>query len=171
MVELKLQSYYEEIKYIDPHGNKKSIFPQQILKINDIENLSDISNNYFLVSSLCELLNKKVKNKQKELDELNSKLTLEYTNSEELRKMNNNKKPTKDVVQSAVLLDNSYKKCKSELIELQSKYNILNNLTKALVQKKDLLQTLNSNARVEKQLSSTGLINTHIKNQFSKSID
>lgn len=168
---LELQSYFNEIKYIDPQGNKKSIYPQEILKINDIENLSDISNNYFLVSSLCELLNKKVKNKQKELDELTSALTLEYTNSEKLRKMNNNKKPTKDIVQSAVILDKSYKKCKGELIELQSKYNILNNLTKALIQKKDLLQTLNSNARVEKQLSSVGSINTHIKNQFSKGID
>ena len=164
---LELQSYFNEIKYIDPQGNKKSIYPQEILKINDIENLSDISNNYFLVSSLCELLNKKVKNKQKELDELTSALTLEYTNSEKLRKMNNNKKPTKDIVQSAVTLDKSYKKCRNELIELQSKYNILNNLTKALIQKKDLLQTLNSNARVEKQLSSVGSINTHIKNQFS----
>ena len=96
---LELQSYFNEIKYIDPQGNKKSIYPQEILKINDIENLSDISNNYFLVSSLCELLNKKVKNKQKELDELTSALTLEYTNSEKLRKMNNNKKPTKDIVQ------------------------------------------------------------------------
>lgn len=168
---LELQSYFNEIKYIDPQGNKKSIYPQEILKINDIENLSDISNNYFLVSSLCELLNKKVKNKQKELDELTSALTLEYTNSEKLRKMNNNKKPTKDIVQSAVTLDKSYKKCREELIELQSKYNILNNLTKALIQKKDLLQTLNSNARVEKQLSSVGSINTHIKNQFSKGID
>ncbi len=168
---LELQSYFNEIKYIDPQGNKKSIYPQEILKINDIENLSDISNNYFLVSSLCELLNKKVKNKQKELDELTSALTLEYTNSEKLRKMNNNKKPTKDIVQSAVTLDKSYKKCRDELIELQSKYNILNNLTKALIQKKDLLQTLNSNARVEKQLSSVGSINTHIKNQFSKGID
>lgn len=168
---LELQSYFNEIKYIDPQGNKKSIYPQEILKINDIENLSDISNNYFLVSSLCELLNKKVKNKQKELDELTSALTLEYTNSEKLRKMNNNKKPTKDIVQSAVTLDKSYKKCRNELIELQSKYNILNNLTKALIQKKDLLQTLNSNARVEKQLSSVGSINTHIKNQFSKGID
>lgn len=168
---LELQSYFNEIKYIDPQGNKKSIYPQEILKINDIENLSDISNNYFLVSSLCELLNKKVKNKQKELDELTSALTLEYTNSEKLRKMNNNKKPTKDIVQSAVTLDKSYKKCRDELIELQSKYNVLNNLTKALIQKKDLLQTLNSNARVEKQLSSVGSINTHIKNQFSKGID
>lgn len=168
---LELQSYFNEIKYIDPQGNKKSIYPQEILKINDIENLSDISNNYFLVSSLCELLNKKVKNKQKELDELTSALTLEYTNSEKLRKMNNNKKPTKDIVQSAVTLDKSYKKCRDDLIELQSKYNILNNLTKALIQKKDLLQTLNSNARVEKQLSSVGSINTHIKNQFSKGID
>lgn len=168
---LELQSYFNEIKYIDPQGNKKSIYPQEILKINDIENLSDISNNYFLVSSLCELLNKKVKNKQKELDELTSALTLEYTNSEKLRKMNNNKKPTKDIVQSAVTLDKSYKKCRDDLIELQSKYNILNNLTKALIQKKDLLQTLNSNARVEKQLSSIGSINTHIKNQFSKGID
>lgn len=168
---LELQSYFNEIKYIDPQGNKKSIYPQEILKINDIENLSDISNNYFLVSSLCELLNKKVKNKQKELDELTSALTLEYTNSEKLRKMNNNKKPTKDIVQSAVTLDKSYKKCRDELIELQSKYNILSNLTKALIQKKDLLQTLNSNARVEKQLSSVGSINTHIKNQFSKGID
>lgn len=168
---LELQSYFNEIKYIDPQGNKKSIYPQEILKINDIENLSDISNNYFLVSSLCELLNKKVKNKQKELDELTSALTLEYTNSEKLRKMNNNKKPTKDIVQSAVTLDKSYKKCRDELIELQSKYNILNNLTKALIQKKDLLQTLNSNARVEKQLSSVGSINTHIKNQFSRGID
>ena len=168
---LELQSYFNEIKYIDPQGNKKSIYPQEILKINDIENLSDISNNYFLVSSLCELLNKKVKNKQKELDELTSALTLEYTNSEKLRKMNNNKKPTKDIVQSAVTLDKSYKKCRNELIELQSKYNILNNLTKALIQKKDLLQTLNSNARVEKQLSSVGSINTHIKNQFSRGID
>ena len=168
---LELQSYFNEIKYIDPQGNKKSIYPQEILKINDIENLSDISNNYFLVSSLCELLNKKVKNKQKELDELTSALTLEYTNSEKLRKMNNNKKPTKDIVQSAVILDKSYKKCRDELIELQSKYNILNNLTKALIQKKDLLQTLNSNARVEKQLSSVGSINTHIKNQFSRGID
>ena len=154
---LELQSYFNEIKYIDPQGNKKSIYPQEILKINDIENLSDISNNYFLVSSLCELLNKKVKNKQKELDELTSALTLEYTNSEKLRKMNNNKKPTKDIVQSAVTLDKSYKKCRDEL--------------KALIQKKDLLQTLNSNARVEKQLSSVGSINTHIKNQFSKGID
>lgn len=168
---LELQSYFNEIKYIDPQGNKKSIYPQEILKINDIENLSDISNNYFLVSSLCELLNKKVKNKQKELDELTSALTLEYTNSEKLRKMNNNKKPTKDIVQSAVTLDKSYKKCREELIELRSKYNILSNLTKALIQKKDLLQTLNSNARVEKQLSSVGSINTHIKNQFSKGID
>lgn len=168
---LELQPYFSEIKYIDSQGNKKSIYPQEILKINDIENLSDISNNYFLVSSLCELLNKKVKNKQKELDELTSALTLEYTNSEKLRKMNNNKKPTKDIVQSAVTLDKSYKKCKDELIELQSKYNILNNLTKALIQKKDLLQTLNSNARVEKQLSSVGSINTHIKNQYSKGID
>ena len=168
---LELQSYFNEIKYIDPQGNKKSIYPQEILKINDIENLSDISNNYFLVSSLCELLNKKVKNKQKELDELTSALTLEYTNSEKLRKMNNNKKPTKEIVQSAVTLDKSYKKCRDDLIELQSKYNILNNLTKALIQKKDLLQTLNSNARVEKQLSSVGSINTHIKNQFSKGID
>lgn len=168
---LELQSYFNEIKYIDPQGNKKSIYPQEILKINDIENLSDISNNYFLVSSLCELLNKKVKNKQKELDELTSALTLEYTNSEKLRKMNNNKKPTKDIVQSAVTLDKSYKKCRDDLIELQSKYNILNNLAKALIQKKDLLQTLNSNARVEKQLSSVGSINTHIKNQFSKGID
>ena len=168
---LELQSYFNEIKYIDPQGNKKSIYPQEILKINDIENLSDISNNYFLVSSLCELLNKKVKNKQKELDELTSALTLEYTNSEKLRKMNNNKKPTKDIVQSAVTLDKSYKKCRDDLIELQSKYNILNNLTKALIQKKDLLQTLNSNARVEKQLSSVGSINTHIKNQCSKGID
>lgn len=168
---LELQSYFNEIKYIDPQGNKKSIYPQEILKISDIENLSDISNNYFLVSSLCELLNKKVKNKQKELDEITSALTLEYTNSEKLRKMNNNKKPTKDIVQSAVTLDKSYKKCKDELIELQSKYNILNNLAKALIQKKDLLQTLNSNARVEKQLSSVGSINTHIKNQFSKGID
>lgn len=168
---LELQSYFNEIKYIDPQGNKKSIYPQEILKINDIENLSDISNNYFLVSSLCELLNKKVKNKQKELDELTSALTLEYTNSEKLRKMNNNKKPTKDIVQSAVTLDKSYKNCRDELIELQSKYNILNNLAKALIQKKDLLQTLNSNARVEKQLSSVGSINTHIKNQFSKGID
>lgn len=168
---LELQSYFNEIKYIDPQGNKKSIYPQEILKINDIENLSDISNNYFLVSSLCELLNKKVKNKQKELDELTSALTLEYTNSEKLRKMNNNKKPTKDIVQSAVTLDKSYKKCRDDLIELQSKYNILNNLTKALIQKKDLLQTMNSNARVEKQLSSVGSINTHIKNQFSKGID
>lgn len=168
---LELQSYFNEIKYIDPQGNKKSIYPQEILKINDIENLSDISNNYFLVSSLCELLNKKVKNKQKELDELTSALTLEYTNSEKLRKMNNNKKPTKDIVQSAVTLDKNYKKCRDDLIELQSKYNILNNLTKALIQKKDLLQTLNSNARVEKQLSSVGSINTHIKNQFSKGID
>lgn len=158
---IKLESYYNEIKYIDSQGEVKSIYPQQILAINNIENLADISNNFFLVSSLCEVLNKQVKSKQKDLDELTAKLTLEYTNSDELRKMNNNKKPTKDVVQSAVMLDNDYRKLRQDLIELQSKYNTLNSLTKALIQKKDLLQTLNSNARVDKQLSSTGAINTH----------
>lgn len=165
---MQLDSTYDCIPYIDAQGVKKVLYPQKILEINNISNLNDLANSYFLVSSLCETLNKQAKTFQKDLEELEAKLTLQFTHSEDLRKLNNNKKPTKDMIESCIKTNDDYKRARSELIEIQSKYNILNNLMKAIIMKKDLLQTLNSNARVERSLSSGGFVNTGIKNQFTQ---
>lgn len=163
---IPLNNYYNKIAYIDSQGEQKYIYPSNMLAIDDITDMGRLANNYFLVANLCEITNRKLKALQKNLDEVISDLTLKYSFDEQLRKDNGGRKPTKDLIDSCVHLDNKYKEIKDKVINAQSQYNVLNSLLKALIMKKDLMQTLNSNARQEKSMTSASGLSKISPNQF-----
>lgn len=146
----------DKIPYIDTQGNTKYLDPTKMLQVKEnYVDLTEVANQYFLVSSLADKVNRTTKAFQKELDSLHSKLYIKYANDAELKQANGGRKPSEGMINSYIESDESYKKESLKVINSQYKYSVLKDLQKALEMKQNLLQTISANNRVEKQTFGT----------------
>lgn len=147
----KLQEL-DKIPYIDVQGNKKYLEPSKMLQVREnYVDLTEVANQYFLVSSLADKINRTTKALQKELDSLHSKLYIKYVNDPALKETNGGRKPSENMINSYVESDTTYKEASMKVIDSQYRYSVLKDLQKALEMKQNLLQTISANNRVEKQ--------------------
>ena len=138
------------IAYKDFNGEIKEIVPQDALAFSsqDIP-FETQAITYYTVSQLMEQANFKLESYKLALKQLEGKLYLSYVDNEDLRKKNNNKKPTDAMVNAAISSDDSYIKTSKAVLDLQEKANLLKNLFKAFEQRKDLMQSVAAQKRAE----------------------
>lgn len=141
------------IQYYDSQGNLKTINTQALLAINENNLEYDLAPSYFLIARLEANARLMVKDLDNKLSAKHGELYAKYSVDSELRKMNNGKKPTENMINSAIECDDDYKQLNTEYIKADYRLRVFSYLLKALDTKVNLTQSLSARKRMEQQLS------------------
>lgn len=149
MLDYSTQDLFQPLRYRDFDGQVKTIQPRELLAFNsDAVPYEDQANNYYLVSLLCEQANLTYENSKVDLDRIQGKTYTQFLT--DLTKKEG-KKPSEARLANLINQDSLCIQMRKKVNQLRYNYQVLNRLTKAFEQRKDLMQTISANKRAQLQ--------------------
>lgn len=146
----------QPIQYVDSNGEIKTIVPSDILNF-DKNNMSlgSTANTYFLIARLAERKRYEAKDLNTQLDALRGQLYISYVQNSAFMKLNNNRKPPENMINTAIESDKSYIDLSNQVNRCEYQYRLLNWLLKALEMKSNMMQSASANLRAEQKMTPT----------------
>jgi len=143
------------IKYQDYAGNIKEIDVEKSLAFSsDDIPYETQAIKYYMVGQLMNQLNREVEDVKLQQRRIQSQLYLKYVADAKLIALNNGKKPTEGLINAAINSDDTFIDICSSLNELQANAELMKTLYRAFEQRKDLMQSLSAQKRVEYNIGS-----------------
>lgn len=138
------------IQYVDPNGEIKTLDPKVILSFNkndlDFENQA---NHYYLIARLADMKQRELDDYKVQVDSLYAQLYQAYMSSPDLKKANNNRKPSEAMITSGINNDQNYIDAQGKLNKLTNDAKLLVRFLKALELKMGMMQTESAQQRVD----------------------
>ena len=150
------QDIFRPLKYRDFDGQIKTMQPREMLSFSiDQVPYEDQANNYYIVSMLCEQANLAFENSKVDLDRIQGEIYNQFL--DRLTK-SEGRKPSEARLSTLVNQNPNFIKARKEVNDKRYKYQVLNRLTRAFEQRKDLMQTISANKRAQlQQPENTGI--------------
>lgn len=150
----------DSIKYRSFDNSVKEIRPFNALSFNSAKIPYETQAiTYYMVGQIMEQANLSLENVKLKQRQLAGALYNLYVKDKKLVELNNNKKPTDAMINAAIDANQSYVKLSKVVNDRQAKYNVLKDLFKAFEQRKDLMQSLSAQKRVEMNMGGNSAIN------------
>lgn len=138
------------IQYVDSNGEIKTLDPKVILSFNkndlDFENQA---NHYYLIARLADMKQRELDDYKVQVDSLYAQLYQAYMNNSDLKKANNNRKPSEAMITSGINNDQNYIDAQGKLNKLTNDAKLLVRFLKALELKMGMMQTESAQQRVD----------------------
>lgn len=138
------------IQYVDSNGEIKTLDPKVILSFNkndlDFENQA---NHYYLIARLADMKQRELDDYKVQVDSLYAQLYQAYMSSPDLKKANNNRKPSEAMITSGINNDQNYIDAQGKLNKLTNDAKLLVRFLKALELKMGMMQTESAQQRVD----------------------
>ena len=138
------------IQYVDSNGEIKTLDPKVILSFNkndlDFENQA---NHYYLIARLADMKQRELDDYKVQVDSLYAQLYQAYMSSPDLKKANNNRKPSEAMITSGINNDQNYIDAQDKLNKLTNDAKLLVRFLKALELKMGMMQTESAQQRVD----------------------
>lgn len=138
------------IQYIDSNGEIKTLDPKDILQFN--KNNLDFdkqANYYYLIARLADRKQRELDDYKVQVDSLYAQLYQAYMTSDNLRKENNNRKPSEAMITSGINNDQNYIKAQNYLNKLANDSKLLVRFLKAIELKMNMMQSESAQQRVD----------------------
>lgn len=158
------------IRYRDYSGEIKEINPQEALAFgkNNIPYESQAIT-YYTVTQLAQQANRVLESKKLQLQRKYSELYASSITDEALRKANGNKKPTEAMIGANIQTNSSYIELEEEVNEARYNALTLKDLAKAFEQRKDLMQSVAADVRLERNSGSNSGVD--LEQQLRQKLD
>lgn len=146
-MEIHLDSIdFDVVTIIDRNGNRASYSIQEDLKIDEInlnKEFMEQSSRFAWWSNLSDVVKRYQEAEQRKLETLGAQLNLSIRQQYEQQ----GKKPTKDMIDSSIKINQDYQNQERNVEEWNYKYNQLNSVVKAFQQRVNALTHLGAELR------------------------
>lgn len=141
------------IKYRDYDGSVKVIDPKQQLAFGkDHIPYETQAITFYTVTQLTQQASRALEDKKLELTQVRAGLYRYWSVDEGFRQQNGGKKPTEAMIQAQIDADEGVVKVSKEVNQLKYQVDTLKGLSKAFEQRKDLMQSVSAEQRLERQI-------------------
>lgn len=138
------------IQYVNANGEIKTLDPKVILKFNKNDlDFDKQANYYYLIARLADMKQRELDDYKVQVDSLYAQLYQAYMNSDDLKKANNNRKPSEAMITSGINNDQNYIKAQRQLNKLSNDSKLLVRFLKALELKMSMMQSESAMQRVD----------------------
>ena len=138
------------IQYVDSNGEIKTLDPKVILSFNKNDlDFDKQANHYYLIARLADMKQRELDDYKVQVDSLYAQLYQAYMSSPDLKKANNNRKPSEAMITSGINNDQNYIDAQGKLNKLTNDAKLLVRFLKALELKMGMMQTESAQQRVD----------------------
>lgn len=138
------------ITYVNARGEQKTLTPKDILSFSKYDLDFDKQANYYgLLAQLADEKNRQLEDLKVKKDTLHANLYQTYINDDDLKKLNNGRKPSEAMIESSISLDEKFYKYAQAVAQLESDNLFLKRMLKGLELKMSMMQTASAENRID----------------------